>query len=228
MSTDTSTFAGFDPAAIARLDELPTWDAARYATEKAALLAGLVRPAQAFIAELAERLDAPLTVTARGSVSPLHTDLRFAAADAPRYKDHLLMTMWQGEDKREAPILWVRVDAHRVGLASGIGLAPPHRDRWRAAVAGDDGAELATELARLVAARGAEIAGDSLKNVPAPYPADHPRADLLRLGGFQVRYIESLPAEVTTAAFVDWVATRLADLLPVHRWLVTRVAPGTA
>ena len=78
-------------------------------------------------------------MTSRGSVSPLHRDLRFAPEGAPRYKDHLLLTAWEGADKRTAPMFWIRVDAHRAGFASGIGFTPESRDRWRDAVGGDAG-----------------------------------------------------------------------------------------
>lgn len=214
------SFAGLDPVAVALLAGLPTWDADRYAAEKQRLADGLTRPGLALIEQVAARLDGALTVSPRSSVSPLHRDLRFAEPGADRYKDHLLLTAWEGSDKRTSPTLWVRVDSQRVGFASGIGFTPEIRDRWRASVGADDGAALAAELERLVAQRGAEIAGDEVKRVPAPFGDDHPRADLLRRTGFQVRYLDELPACVGEPAFADWCADRLAPLVPVHRWLV--------
>lgn len=214
------TFAGFDPRAVEVLADLPGWDTGRYAAEKAWLADGLTRPGLALIEQLAASLDADLTVTARSSVSPLHRDLRFAEPGAARYKHHLLLTACEGSDKRTSPTLWVRVDAHRVGFASGIGFTPEVRDRWRGAVGGADGAALAELLAGLVEERGAEIAGDAVKRVPAPFDDDHPRSDLLRRTGFQVRFLDDLPGCVGEPAFADWCADRLARLLPVHRWLV--------
>lgn len=214
------TFAGFDAAAVALLAELPRWDGDRYAAAKARLAAGLTRPGLALIEELAQRVDADLTVSARSSVSPLHRDLRFAAPGEPRYKDHLLLTTWEGGDKRTSPILWVRVDSCRAGFASGIGFTPEIRARWRTAVGGPAGEALAEVLTGLVTDLDAEIAGDEIKRVPAPYDAAHPRAHLLRKTGFQVRFVDDLPANVDGAAFADWCAERLAPLLPVHRWLV--------
>jgi hypothetical protein len=214
------SFSGFDPAAVALLAELPGWGAERFAAEKPRLTAGLVRPGLALVAEVAARLDAHLTVTSRSSVSPLHRDLRFAGSGAPRYKDHLLLTAWEGSDKRSAPTLWVRVDSHRVGFASGLGFTPEVRDRWRAAIGGPEGVDLGASLARLAGDRGVEIAGDQLARVPPPFGEDHPRADLLRRTAFQVRLIEDLPDCVGQAAFGGWCADRLTRLLPVHRWLV--------
>lgn len=98
-------FAGFDRSALEQRERLPSFDAAGYARERDELNRGLIAPARALVGEVARDLDAPLT-TSRGSVSPLHADLRFAPAGAPRYKDHLLLTTWHGSDKKTGPTLW--------------------------------------------------------------------------------------------------------------------------
>jgi uncharacterized protein (DUF2461 family) len=219
------TFTGFDADAVDLLDRLPAMDADEYARHKAQLASGVVQPGGDLIATVAARLDADLTVAARSSVSPLHRDLRFAPAGAARYKHHLLLTTWEGADKKTSPMFWIRVDAHRAGLASGIGFTPAVRERWRAAVGGRVGEALATSLDRLVAERSAEVAGDQVKKVPSPFDTDHPRADLLRHTGFQVRFIEDLP-DVTRPEFADWCVERLDELLPIHRWLVTHLTKG--
>lgn len=212
-------FDGFDRSALAMLDRLPGMDADQYAEVKQTLSTGVAKPGGALIAAVADRLDADLTVVPRSSVSPLHRDLRFAPEGAARYKDHLILTTWEGADKKTSPVLWLRIDAERAGFASGIGFTPPVRDRWRAAVGGAAGAELADMLDELVASRSADVAGDQVKRVPAPFDPDHPRADLLRRTGFQVRFAEPLPASVDSPAFVDWCVGRLDAVLPVHRWL---------
>ncbi len=216
-------FTGFDPAAIALLAELPEWDADQYAAHKAELAAGLTQPALALIQDVAGRLDADLTVTSRGSLSPLHRDLRFATEASPRYKDHLLLTAWEGADKRTSPTLWIRLDSERAGFASGIGFTPEIRDRWRAAVGGDEGGDLRAVLDRLIAAREIDIAGDEVKRVPTPFDAEHPRADLLRKTGFQVRFTEDLPDAIDGPSFADWCTERLQTLLPVHHWLTRQL-----
>lgn len=217
------SFDGFDPAAIALLDRLPGLSPDEYAEHKKLLSAGLAKPGGALIAAVADRLDADLTVVLRSSVSPLHRDLRFAPEGAARYKDHLLLTTWEGADKKTSPMFWIRIGAESAGFASGIGFTPQVRERWRTAVGGADGEVLGTELDRLVAERSADVAGQELKNVPAPHDADHPRADLLRHTGFQVRFVEPLPAIVETPEFADWCAARLEPLLPVHRWLIAHL-----
>lgn len=219
------SFNGFDPAAVALLARLPDMSADQYAGHKSSLAEGLTKPGVALIADVAGQLDAELTVVPRSSVSPLHRDLRFASEGSPRYKDHLLLTTWEGADKKTSPMFWIRVDAERAGFASGIGFTPAVRERWRDRVGGDGGAVLTAELDRLASTHAAEVVGDQVKKVPPPFDGDHPRADLLRRTGFQVRFVEPLPPSFSTPSFVDWCAERLGALLPVHRWLVDNVTP---
>lgn len=221
------TFAGFDRAALALLADLPEFDASTFAEQRAVLTTGLVKPGTSLIHEVAERLDAGLTVVPRSSVSPLHTDLRFAAPGAARYKDHLLLTTWHGPDKKAAPTLWIRINATSVGFASGTPFAPEIRDRWRRAIAGPRGASLTRSIDALLKAHrkhSVEVAGDQLKKVPPPWDDDHPRAELLRRTAFQIRFRERAPASLVKPSFAEWCAERLRQLLPVHRWLVAELA----
>ena len=173
----------------------------------------------ALIQDVASPLEVDLTVSSRSSVSPLHRDPRSAPAGSPRYKDHLLLTAWEGADKRTAPTLWIRIDSNRAGFASGIGFTPEIRERWCTAVGGDAGADLRTVLDWLAATREIDIAGDEVKRVPATFDDQHPRADLLRKTSFQVRFREDLRETITDPSFADWCTNRLESLLPVHRWL---------
>lgn len=221
------SFAGFDPTAVALLAELPAWDADRYDDHRDQLKHGVSTPGRELITAVADELPAELTVSSRSSVSPLHRDRRFAAAGSPRYKDHLLLTTWHGDDKRTGATLWLRIDASQVGFASGISLDGDHRGRWRAAVGDDAGDALATAIDHIVEATGADVAGEQLARVPAPYPPDHPRADLLRRKGIQVRYTASLPDTVGSAGFSSWCTERLDRLLPLHRWFVEHIQTET-
>jgi hypothetical protein len=220
------TFTGFAPTSVARLADLPGWSSDDFADHRSELASGLVKPGGELILAVAERLDADLTVVLRSSVSPLHRDLRFAPEGADRYKDHLLLTAWEGADKRTSPVLWIRIDATHAGFASGIGFTPTIRERWRTTIVGEAGERLARLLAELVDRCGAELAGDEVERVPKPWDQDHPRADLLRKTGFQVRVVDPLPATIDQPSFVDWCTDRLGALLPVHRWLVDELNGG--
>lgn len=219
-------FAGFDRNAIALLATLPALERPAYDELRGTLVSGLLTPAAALIEQVVQLLGVPLTVKAGSSISPLHTDLRFAAPGAPRYKDHLLMTVWHGLDKKTGPTLWIRVDTGGVGFASGTLFSPAARQRWRDAVAGPAGAELAGTIAELTQRHRADnfdVAGELLKKVPSPWATNHPRADLLRRTGFQLRFSQALPSLIDSPAFAPWCVDRLRELLPVHQWLVREI-----
>jgi uncharacterized protein (DUF2461 family) len=221
------TFQGFDRKAVELLRTLPGLSAEAYAAQRELLTEGLLKPGAELIETLAKHLDVAGTGTGtaamRCSVSPLHTDLRFAPAGSPRYKEHLLLTAWHGPDKKTGVTLWVRIDADTVGFASGVGFTPEARDRWRRGVASEAGQVLVEALNQLEEAHRDhrfELLGELLKRPPPPWDEQHPRAALLRRAAFQLRFREALPGElVARPELAAWCAQRLEKLLPVHRWL---------
>jgi uncharacterized protein (DUF2461 family) len=226
------SFTGFPAAGRTLLTRLPGLDPAGFAAERTGWNAHLLEPARQFVIDLgvalAERISPGLVADPRvnGSIAPINRDLRFDP-DGPRYKDHLLFRWWEGGGpKKTAPTLFVRLAPDSVAFASGVVFSST--DRWRAVV-GDVGA--ARALVGLIDdIRGdvldVEIAGADLKRVPAPYPADHPGADLLRHKAmFQLRWAEPLPAKASTPEFVEHCASRLSRLADLHHWLHTQVAP---
>ncbi len=220
------TFKGFDATSIAQLSQLPTFDTARYRAASDSLRAGLRQPAVDLVEALTAAFSPKLTASRRSSVSPLHADLRFADVGAPKYKDHLLLTAWHGSDKKTGPTLWLRIDSKSVGFASGFVMTPASRDRFRRAVAEARGAKLVEALAVLEQKHrrhGFELAGQRLQKVPRPWREDHPRAALLKLKGFQVRFREALPKNVGAASFAGFCEARWRELWPVHTWLVQEV-----
>jgi uncharacterized protein (DUF2461 family) len=227
MSTvPTRMFEGFDAASLAMLAQLPGWSRDDYAANRADLQKGLLDPAVALIVGVASRLSdelgSELTVIPKigGSVSPLNRDLRFAADKTILYKEALLLTAWDGSDKKNSPMFWLRVGHDAIGFASGIGFDPARRQAWRSAVADDEsGRRLVDALASVRRHPTFEVSGQERKSVPKPWGDDHPRADLLKHTSFQVRWYEPLPPTATLPRFVDFCADKLGELLGVHRWL---------
>lgn len=225
-------FQGFDRKAVELLRVLPSFDAGEYGTHRDLVADRLVKPGGDLISMLARRLEVGPPAP-RTSVSPLHTDLRFAPAGAPRYKNHLLLTAWNGPDKKTGTTFWLRLEADAVTFAVGVTFTPETRDRWRQAVGGEEGEELAGELEALAERyrdHRFEISGDLLKKPPPPWEESHPRADLLRrTTTFQVRFTESLPWElVDQPDLAAWCGERLEGLLPVYRWLVVHLVSRRA
>src|SRR4051794_6656079 len=73
-------------------------------------------------------------------------------------------------------------------------------------------------------ASGALVGREGWKRVPAPYTADHPRAELLRYGGLVAGTRVPVPAEVSTAEFPGWCLERLGPLRPLQKWVARVVA----
>lgn len=215
-------FDGYSDDSIGFLAALPSRDPDWFKANKKDYERLIVAPTKALVVELGEQLrehvpDIAAEPKTNGSIAPINNDLRFSPDKSP-YKDNLMLRLWEGSPKKTAPTLFVRIAPDGVGFASGV--IPADLDRWRAAVAGDSGVELADGIAATVKATKAEVVGQELKRVPAPYDADHPRGDLLRHKMLQVRWLKPVPKAVTKPTFAGWCADQLEAALPVHRWLV--------
>lgn len=217
------TFDGFPQTGLDFLTTLGTKDKAWFDANRSTYDSDLVPHAKAFVVELGELLADRISggiegqPKTNGSIAPINNDLRFNP-DASPYKDHLLIKFWEGPNKKTAPLLYVRMSpSDGIGFASGINIS--NVDQWRSAI-DEHGAPLAAALDELMTDAKAEVAGQGLKKVPKPYAEDHPRGDLLRHKGFQVRWVKKTPKSITTPKFADWCATELERASSVHHWLV--------
>jgi len=228
MEGKLMNFKGFDKKALQQLRGLPEWDAEKYGENKARFAAGLREPGFALISQLAESMP-QLSVDKRASVSPLHNDLRFAKAGTPRYKDHLLLTAWEGADRKTSPMIWLRLDGKSVGFASGLGFTPKMRETFRAYVGSKQGAELEKAIKKIEKKFPTlDVAGPALKKVPRPFDPEHPRAELLKLTSIQVRFSVPCSRDVESPTFATWCKKHVQALAPIHRILVDEIsAKGT-
>lgn len=116
-----------------------------------------------------------------------HRDVRFSDDKTP-YTTHLHV-MWSLPDGR-AWYLGIAADYATAG--AGIMQFERHQiDQWRAAMDGPLGEEAAAFLSGPW-----RVDPPALKTVPAPYPQDHPQADLLRRKGL-VAWADDLDEELT-------------------------------
>lgn len=190
----------------------------------------VVEPAQAFIVALGERLRQVRPGvgfdpdhTGRGSFKKIFTDQRFQK-DRPPFKTYAQLIFWEGPlaTKKANSTFVVHFDPRQVVVGAGLYYFEGKVvDAYRAAVADDRrGAALADVVGRLARA-GWSVGGEKFKRVPRGYPADHPRADLLRHEGlFAYRVTAPPPAELHDARFVEWCAAQLAEAAPLHAWCV--------
>jgi uncharacterized protein (TIGR02453 family) len=139
-----------------------------WSARKAAYQEQVLRPMEELLEELAPEFGDT-------KIFRPYRDIRFSHDKTP-YKTHIGATL--------GSTCYVQLSAD--GLAAGAGrwhLEPDELSRYRAGVAGPDGAELAALVAKLEQA-GVEVHGHgSLKSAPRGYPADHERIGLLRHKG---------------------------------------------
>jgi uncharacterized protein (TIGR02453 family) len=230
--TEISPFAGFPGETLEFLAGLSNnnnkvwFDAHRTDYEDVYLT-----PARAFVDAVGEELEIRVSPEihadprVNGSLFRINRDTRFSKDKTP-YKDHMDLMWWEGADKaRDGSGLFFRLTPTAVILGAGMhGFDTPRLDRFRKAVAGDTtGPALEEALAASLSTRGAQLGGDHYKRVPRPYPADHPRAQLLRHNGLYVSTELAPPKAITSDRFVDWCASRFEKLAPVHNWVVDAV-----
>ncbi len=231
--TTLSAFTGFPQEGLTFLSELGTKDgpAAKdwFTANRATYDSHVVAPAKAFVTAMGDALGEHISPAieaqpkTNGSIAPINNDLRFSPNAAP-YKDHLMFRFWEGHNKKTAPMLMVRLSpTDGVGFATGIMLSDI--SQWRAAIDKDaTGKPFAVALDKLVKATKADVVGADLKNVPKPFNADHPRADLLRHKSFQARWVKPTPKAVSSASFVNWCAKELSRTADLHRWFVANMS----
>jgi uncharacterized protein (TIGR02453 family) len=230
-----ATFPGFDPAALGFLRDLGEHnDRAWFEAHRADYERLVLGPARELVVALGERLAsiAPgirADPRVNGSILRINRDTRFSNDKRP-YKTHLDLWLWEGEGpSRGCSGFFLRIEPDRIGYAAGM----HHFERgvlaaYRAAV--DDprrGAAL-TRAAKQATAMGVQVGREQWKRVPAPYPPDHPRADLLRYGGMVAGTRVDVPDELFTAAFPDWCVERFRPLRPLQRWVAQVVAAAGA
>jgi uncharacterized protein (TIGR02453 family) len=224
-------FTGFHPnafrflAGLAEHNERP-WFHAHEAEYKGLLL----EPARELVTALGERLAAVAPAIhadprVNGSIRRVARDTRFSNDKTP-YKTHLDLWLWEGSGpSRECAGYFVRLDPDAVTLGVGAhhftsaGLAA-----YRRAV---DDPRRGPNLDRAVGSAltvGARLGPARWKRVPAPYPADHPRADLLRHGGLVAATTDPMPPQARTEAFPDWCVERWAPLRPLQAWVAAVAA----
>ena len=150
-----------------------------------------------------------------------HRDTRFAKDKTP-YKTHIgAVTESEG-----GASYYVQIGAD--GLYVGAGyyvFARDQLERYRAAVAGDEGVALAEAVAAAHRA-GYTIGGDALKTAPRGFAKDHPRIALLRHKGIYVGR-QFAPAKwLATRAALDRITDAWRSGAPFLEWLDHHVGPS--
>jgi len=167
---------------------------------------------------------------------PMVELLDAAAGADPAYEDFavwryggVLLEAWQRQHAivRLAPKveLGVRFDLDGLEVALAWWYAPPVQiERYRAAVAAAGTGRRLTSIVRKLEGEGFVISGDLLKQPLRGYPADHPRAQLLRHRSLIASRPLGCDDWIHTPAAADRVISTFSQLRPLARWLVDNVA----
>ena len=226
MATATTTtspaFEGFSRGAIDFLAELAENNERDWFQPRKADYERLVKhPLEALCVALAERFAArslPLRSDPTKSPFRVYRDTRFSKDKSP-YKPFASASFPWVAGETLGPGGYFHFQPGEMYIGGGMWHPEPARlGAWRATVAGDPAAvHRAIEDPRFVATFG-DVHGDSLKRVPAGFPADHPDAELLKLK--DVTFGRRLSdAEALARDLPDTLADAFADAVPVFRLL---------
>ena len=187
----------------------------------------LREPAEAFIVDLGTQLSKTYPGihfdtrrNGAGSLMRINRDVRFSADKRP-YKENLGVIFWLGEGKKvEMPCFYFHIDADSCFFFGGQHIFPKEMViRYREAVADPvKGQKLTTLLADLDRQGLPVFEEPAYKRVPRDYPADHPRADLLRFGGMGVARVLDGSA-IRDAGLVAACAGDAVRMKPLLDWL---------
>lgn len=121
--------------------------------------------------------------------------------------------------------LGVRFDLDGLEVGVAWWYAPAVQiERYRAAVADPGSGRRLSGIVRKLEGEGFVISGDLLKRPLRGYPADHPRAQLLRHRSVIATRPLGCDDWIHTPATADRVVTAFTQLRPLSRWLVENVA----
>src|ERR1700682_3659441 len=175
------------------------------------------QPMDALLSELERELGSDIEV----KIFRLNRDLRFSPDKRP-YKEHLGAYL----SSRRAGGLYLQVSDDGLYLAIGSHeMAPDQLSRFRDAVAGKDGEKLAGIVTAL-GKDGYQVTEPSFKRVPAGYPADHPRGELLRCTGLMASRNWKPGPWLQTVEAKERIRVAIKDSKPLTGWLAAHHRPN--
>lgn len=228
--SDTIQFHGFPADALSFYADLSlNNNRAWFEAHKTLYNKAVQLPAQAFVYQLGARLTAIMpalnydpSLSGRGSIMRIYRDIRFSQDKTP-YKTNLGVTFWHGEGKKtERPGYYFELTPDGAGFFCGTyqfdaGQIEVYR---QAVLDPEKGMRAAQAVSDLRADGRYRVGGEHYKRVPRGYPADHPRAALLRHNGLYVMTDALIPpAMVTSPDLIDVCFEHAERMAPLLYWL---------
>jgi uncharacterized protein (TIGR02453 family) len=147
----------------------------------------------------------------------IYRDTRFSKDKAP-YKTHVAGVLRAGN---VGSGMYFHVETGEEWVGAGTYYFEDDKlGKWRRLVAADKtGKEIAGIVARL-RRQGYEVGGhDDYKKVPKPYPADHPRAEFLRMKGLTAAFPQMPKGMLHRAELASWIVDHAKRVAPMVKWL---------
>ena len=221
----TATFTGMPDEGLAFLEDLEERNTKAFFDANKPVFASQV---QAPFAALVEAAAARLRRSAPGIGTPkvfrIYRDLRFSKDKTP-YKTSMsasIPSRGPGDGDRPGVDTGYYVNVGPAGLYVASGLYHPSREdlaRVRTAVADETtGPELAAILRR-AAGKGLEPWLDPLQRMPRDWPADHPRAGLLKARSLVLNRQHERAPWLSTAELLDHLLADWKAMIPFNQWL---------
>lgn len=177
------------------------------------------QPMLALIAELERELGSEWD----SKMFRINRDLRFSKDKRP-YSEHVSAVF---TSSKHAAGYYMQLSHDNLYVGAGSHeMAPDQLARYRDAVAGKPGEKLAQIFTTLKKA-GYDTAEPTLKRVPAGYPQDHPRGELLRAGSSWINRTFKPAPWFHTPEAVARIRDVWRDARPLTSWLDANVKPST-
>ena len=221
----TPAFTGMPDEGLAFLEDLEERNTKDFFdANKAVFTAQVQAPFAALVNAAAARLRRSVPDLGPPKLFRIYRDLRFSKDKTP-YKTSMSASVPSRsphEDGGPGVGTGFYVNVGPAGLYTASGLYHPGRpelERVRAAIADPElGPELEAVFRR-AAAKGLEPWLDPLQRLPRPWPADHPRAALLKARSLVLNRQHERAPWLQTAELLDHLVADWKAMIPFNRWL---------
>jgi uncharacterized protein (TIGR02453 family) len=235
MTKPIKPFHGFPKEGFAFLRGLAANNQkAWFETHKKQFVTHLLRPAQAFIIQLGERLrtlDPDIQYDTRtngaGSLFRIYRDVRFSKDKTP-YKTHLDMRFWSGETKKTSPSFFAfRIEAHGgTVLAGSWRFEKTYQHQFQQRCADPEESKKLQSILTTLEKSSYAVDGEQYKRMPAGTAKDHPAGHLLRYKGLYALSPVIPAARMTEPDLTDRVFEHCKKMAQLHLWLVEKPMPA--
>jgi uncharacterized protein (TIGR02453 family) len=221
----TTTFAGMPDEGLAFLEDLEERNTKEFFDAHKRVFQDQVQaPFATLVEAAADRLRRTAPDVGKPKLFRIYRDLRFSKDKTP-YKTSMSASVPHrppGAGDGPGIDTGYYVNVGPAGLYVAAGLYHPGRpelERLRAAVADPDTGEELGAILRRAAGKDLEPWLNPLQRMPRQWPAEHPRADLLRARSLILNRQHERAPWLQTTELLDRLVADWRAMVPLNRWL---------